>query len=228
METSNEIDKLVGALAKAQSKITGALKDSANPFFKSKYADLASCWDACRGPLSENGIAIIQGASADDTGVTVTTTLAHESGQWMRSNLRMVPKDSSPQGIGSAVTYGRRYGLTSMVGIAQIDDDGNQASGKGSHAYAEPITPHGDAIKNVPVDKAREEATRMRAVLEMDLEERVLALRVLDMHEALNMKDQELYIAAADQMSSKERSAWKQYVAMGKKLQHEPLNGRAA
>jgi hypothetical protein len=128
-EQSEQINELAGALAKAQGKITGALKDSANPFFKSKYADLASVWDACRAALSENGLAVIQLTESDDSGVYVVTTLAHSSGQWVRSRLRLTPKDSTPQGMGSAITYGRRYALAAMVGVAQVDDDGNAATG---------------------------------------------------------------------------------------------------
>lgn len=138
IEQTPEIGELVKALAVAQGKITGALKDSANPFFKSKYADLASVWDACRGPLSDNGIAVIQQTTADDSGVFVITTLAHESGQWMRSALRLHPKDDTPQGIGSAITYGRRYALASAVGVAQVDDDGNAASGRDDKEEAQP------------------------------------------------------------------------------------------
>lgn len=129
-EQSADINELATALAKAQGKITGALKDSANPFFKSKYADLASVWDACRAALSENGLAVVQQTESDEQGVLVITTLAHSSGQWMRSTLRLLPKDSSPQGMGSAITYGRRYALAAVVGVAQVDDDGNAASGK--------------------------------------------------------------------------------------------------
>lgn len=233
METSCDIGSLVAALAKAQGSITGALKDSANPFFKSKYADLASCWDACRDALSSNEIAVVQGTSADDTGVTVTTTLAHSSGQWMRSSLRMVPKDSSPQGIGSAVTYGRRYGLTAMVGIAQIDDDGNAASKPEQRelpkAYEKPHTPRGDVGKDVSVDKAREVATVMRELLERDIDEAELSLLILEKNRELN-KDQESLTAAWAEMSSKERAAWTKYCAMGKDRSKAAMSptGRAA
>ena len=92
-ENSLDIGKLAGALAKAQGSITGALKDSANPFFKSKYADLAACWDACRRPLSENALAVIQTTEIRGEFVTVVTLLAHESGEWIRSRLPMKPKD---------------------------------------------------------------------------------------------------------------------------------------
>lgn len=142
-EQSIEIGKLATALAKAQGKITGALKDSSNPFFKSKYADLAACWDACRTQLSENGLAVIQTTDLDAEGVTVFTTLAHESGEWMRGKLRMLPKDSSPQAYGSCLTYARRYALAAIVGLAQVDDDANEASGKSVDS------------KGVPYDKAK-------------------------------------------------------------------------
>lgn len=152
-EHSAEIDKLAGALAKAQGKITGALKDSSNPFFKSKYADLASCWDACREALSENELAVMQptmkgnpvtikwDTTDQETGevknysvesheLIIRTMLVHSSGQWVRSDLPLVPRDVTPQGIGTAISYGRRYALCAMVGVAQVDDDGNAASGR--------------------------------------------------------------------------------------------------
>ena len=128
---SEQIDQLAAALAIAQGKITGALKDSANPFFKSRYADLASVWDACRDHLSSNGLAVIQTTeTVADSSVTVVTTLAHKSGQWIRGVLTMTPKDASPQAVGSCLTYARRYALAAIVGVAQVDDDANAASKK--------------------------------------------------------------------------------------------------
>src|SRR5271157_1754798 len=101
MQHSDQINELAAALAKAQGEITGALKDSANPFFKSKYADLASCWDACREPLSRNGLAVVQSPEVNGDGLTVTTLLVHSTGQWIRNELRVLPKEDTPQGIGS-------------------------------------------------------------------------------------------------------------------------------
>jgi hypothetical protein len=168
-EQSPDIGALATALAIAQGKITGALKDSANPFFKSKYADLASVWDACRGPLSENGIAVIQTTDVDDQGVVIVTTLAHKSGQWVRGKLRMVPKDATPQGFGSAITYGRRYGLAAIVGVAQIDDDANAASGRNNSVttHAEPTSteftnPQGEKWTAKDTKKANEFAVKIQ------------------------------------------------------------------
>lgn len=157
-EQSESINELATALALAQGKITGALKDSANPFFKSKYADLASVWDACRGPLSDNGLAVIQTTDIDGEGVTVVTTLAHKSGQWVRGKLRLMPKEATPQGIGSAITYGRRYALAAVVGVAQVDDDGNAASGKSTPEQRED-PPEGYAKWKTDMSSVTDEGT---------------------------------------------------------------------
>lgn len=133
METSEFINEISAALAKAQGQIENAIKDSSNPFFKSKYADLTSVWAACRKQLSENGLSVIQSPEESSHGISVVTMLCHSSGQWIRSKYSM-PCDSSkltPQVIGSAITYARRYALSAMVGIApHDDDDGNEASKK--------------------------------------------------------------------------------------------------
>ncbi len=132
METSEVINEIATALAKAQGEMGGASKSVANTFFKSKYADLSSVWDACREPLSKNGIAIIQSPSADGSRVTVETLMVHTSGQWMRNSLSVTAKDDGPQAVGSAITYLRRYVLQSFVGVAPEDDDAEAAQGRGT------------------------------------------------------------------------------------------------
>ena len=125
---SVEIAELSAALCKAQGAMTGAVKDSTNPFFKSKYADLSAVWDDVREPFADNGISVVQMPCGGVGSVTVITQLTHDSGQWMRSRLTMVPVKHDPQGIGSCITYARRYALAAMAGVYQIDDDGNTAS----------------------------------------------------------------------------------------------------
>lgn len=129
---SQSIGALAGALAKAQGMMHGAAKASENPYFKSKYADLASVWDACREALSQNDLAVFQTNAVDDKGVVVVTTLAHKSGEWISGKLRVIPAKNDAQAIGSVITYMRRYALAAMVGLAQVDDDGNAATGKTS------------------------------------------------------------------------------------------------
>lgn len=127
MVTSEQIGELAAALAKAQGEMGGAKKDAANPFFKSKYADLASVWEACRAALSKNGLCVVQAPSADGPKVSVETMLAHTSGQWIKDTLTVQAKDDGPQAVGSAITYLRRYAMQGMTGVAPEDDDGNEA-----------------------------------------------------------------------------------------------------
>lgn len=126
---SESIAKLSAALALAQASVTGAAKDALNPHFNRKYADLASVWDACRDALSKNGLAVVQLAESDGDRATVVTILTHSSGEWIKGSVTLRPSKADPQGIGSALTYGRRYGLAAMVGVAPEDDDGNAAGG---------------------------------------------------------------------------------------------------
>lgn len=129
MEMSETIASLAGALSKAQAKIEGAKKDSNNPHFKSKYADLASVWDACREALTSEGLSIAQMPGACASGqMEMTTMLMHSSGEWIRETLTIPLQKVDAQGYGSATTYARRYSLAAMVGVAPDDDDGNAAS----------------------------------------------------------------------------------------------------
>lgn len=117
------------ALAKAQTEMGKALKDSNNPHFKSKYADLASVMDACLPALNKNGIAVLQPTYDDEGKMYVKTVLVHgESGETVECRVPLIVQKQDMQGYGSAVTYARRYGLMSMAGIAPEDDDGNAAA----------------------------------------------------------------------------------------------------
>ena len=139
MTHSAQIDELSTALSKAQGLIEGAKKDAANPFFKSKYADLASVWDACRAALAVNGLAVIQSPAAEGTRVSIDTLLTHSSGQWVAGTVSVTAREDSPQAIGSAITYLRRYALQSFVGVAPEDDDANAASAKSHIVKAVPV-----------------------------------------------------------------------------------------
>ena len=133
MYSSGELNALAESLAKAQGVMVPAKKGAVNPFFKSKYADLASVWDVCRGPLSENGLSVVQTILVQSSfppapdHTILQTILLHISGQWIESNYPVNPVKDDPQGIGSALTYARRYALMAMIGIAPEDDDGESA-----------------------------------------------------------------------------------------------------
>jgi len=127
---SDEIGELAQALCKAQATISGARKDSKNPFFKSNYADLGSVTEAIRESFTANDLAYTQTNIPADNGITVVTTLMHKSGQWSRGFLFLPATKLDPQQFGSAMTYARRYGLAAIAGVVQEDDDGNAASKK--------------------------------------------------------------------------------------------------
>jgi hypothetical protein len=139
MKHSDAINEIATALAKAQGAIKNAKKDSANPFFKSTYADLASVAEACRPQLAANGIAVVQAPSTGDDGrVSVETMLVHSSGQWMSETVSVKPKDDGAQALGSVITYLRRYSLAAFAGVAPEDDDGNAAVGHGTQKATTP------------------------------------------------------------------------------------------
>ncbi len=141
MEHSESLSELAGALAKAQAVMKPALKDSENPFFRSKYADLAAVAEACREALATNQLSVVQGTQKGESAdvIHLDTMLLHSSGQWVRSTLTMVPTKKDPQGVGSCITYARRYALSAICGIAtEEDDDGNAASGKQSKERQKP------------------------------------------------------------------------------------------
>jgi len=129
MNKSESIAGLAAALAKAQGAMKGAVKDSANPFFKSKYADLASVVEAIRAAFSANGLSYIQTVEPSDKDeVRIETTLLHASGEWISCGVLSLPVSKhDAQGFGSALTYARRYSLSAAVGVAPEDDDGNAA-----------------------------------------------------------------------------------------------------
>jgi hypothetical protein len=114
----------IKALVAAQKAMGPALKNASNPHLRSKYADLGSVIDACFDALHANGFAVMQPGGADEFGQYVETVFAHESGADFRSRCYLVIGKQDMQGVGSAWTYARRYGLMAMAGIAPEDDDG--------------------------------------------------------------------------------------------------------
>ncbi len=152
MEKSESIKELATALAKTQGQLTSAKKGAVNPFFKSSYADLATIWDICRKPLSDNGLAVIQITNETGEKIILETILCHTSGEWIKGSLPLNPVKSDPQGIGSALTYARRYGLSAMIGItADEDDDAEGAMGRAKTPELPiPEKSHGGSASIVP------------------------------------------------------------------------------
>lgn len=158
MNHSEQMNELLAALSLAQGEIDNALKDADNPHFKSKFADLASVRDAIRGPLAKHKLCYVQTPEAEGAKVTVTTMLGHASGQWVSGSLTLTARDATPQSVGSAITYARRYGLSAIVGVAPEEDDGNAASAPPRQAAhrVNGVTP-------APANKPRTVAERVAA-----------------------------------------------------------------
>jgi hypothetical protein len=130
----NAVPKLTAALIEAQRAFQPAIKESTNPHFRSKYVDLAGVWNACRDALHAHGLTVVQTvATLANGGSVLRSILLHTSGEQITSEYPLTPIKNDPQGMGSAMTYARRYSLAALVGIAPEDDDGEAGSGRTHH-----------------------------------------------------------------------------------------------
>ena len=140
---SEELDKIAPAFVEAQAELESVPRTAENPFFNSKYAPLEHIVEHLRPILAKHGLAILQTFEPSDNGhVPLSTTLLHSSGQWMGGVLSVpIKKGGDPQAVGSAITYGRRYSLSALLGVvADDDDDGNAATPPRSNATADTRT----------------------------------------------------------------------------------------
>ena len=166
--SSPTLGKLFEALAKAQGAMKNAPKDSDNPFFKSKYADLGTVMDTLREPLSSNGLCVFHlGVLPSEPGmVAIRTYLGHSSGEFVSGLTEMkLVRDGSPQVVGSLRTYMERYGAKAICGLATEDDDGNTASItnkdiQAKHQVPEPakVAPRAPQVASKPLFNGTEES----------------------------------------------------------------------
>ena len=129
---SEQRNELFAAMAKARKGFKAVIKRSINPFFKSKYADLAEILDATTNSLSDCGLSVMQFPIQDDAGhIVIVTVLGHSSGQWVEARLPMPLVKMDAQAVGSVITYGRRYSIGALLNVAsENDDDANAAVDK--------------------------------------------------------------------------------------------------
>lgn len=127
MKTSESIKEIATALSKAQGVMMGAKKGAKNPFFKSNYSDLSMVIEAISQPFADNDLSFIQCPGFEADRITVTTRIMHSSGEWIESTVSLPPTKQDAQGVGSAISYGKRYGLQAMAGVPSVDDDGQDA-----------------------------------------------------------------------------------------------------
>jgi hypothetical protein len=165
VEKSEQINELSTALSLAQFEMGNAAKDSKNPFFNSKYADLAEIINTVKASFGNHGLSYSQHPSYNNGDVLLTTIIMHKSGQWMSSCMSMPVVKKDPQGVGSAVTYCRRYSLASICGITQEDDDGNDASNTGKDNYRKGFD---DLKENHKGKDTRTDREKNNAILDND------------------------------------------------------------
>lgn len=163
MKRSESTKEIATALCAAQSVMRNALKENTNPAFRSKYADLAAYIEASREALAKNGLALSQGVAADGAQVTVTTLLIHKSGEWLENDLTLQAMKQDPQGIGSAISYGRRYSLAAILNMASEDDDGNASSMHDDGNTAQINQRDRKEAAKAPAPKAPAQSTAMAA-----------------------------------------------------------------
>jgi hypothetical protein len=159
MPQSPSVGALVAALAKARASFKPVIKDAANPFFKSKYADLAGILDSVVPALSANGLVIYHTTDSASGVLILVTTLAHSSGEFVIGEYPVTPVKADPQGYGSAITYARRYALSAILSVAAEDDDGEAASGR-AQAPAKVASVSGIVQKKKP-DWTKEQQTEV-------------------------------------------------------------------
>lgn len=163
MNHSPEIDKLAAALVKVQASVSTVKKDASNPFYKSNYATLDAVWDAVRKPLTDNGLAVVQMPGvfvAEGNVASLETILLHSSGQWISLVGQAPVSKADPQGVGSVITYLRRYGLAAVTSVVpDEDDDGNAASSPAPASTPKPRKSSGGKVmpfgkhKGVPMSE---------------------------------------------------------------------------
>lgn len=157
MNTSTEIDKIIEALSTAKSGFKPIIKNkTGNTGSRDyKYADLPDILDAVNHSLNSNGLCASQSPEFKEGRLVVTTRLFHKSGQWIENQISLKPGQDTPQGMGSAMTYGRRYGLTALLGIcADDDDDGASAQPEKKEYKKEYNPPQHEQKKQYPPREA--------------------------------------------------------------------------
>ena len=136
---SATVGKIAEALCAAQAELPAAIKNGKNPHLKNRYADLNAIYEAARDTLAKHGLAVVQTMQpTDGSRAHVRTTLLHKSGEWIAGELTMpLDRQGGAQGMGSAITYARRYSLSAIIGIVtEEDDDAEAAQGRGKPAQA--------------------------------------------------------------------------------------------
>ncbi|MBJ8054914.1 ERF family protein [Bacillus cereus] len=153
MKMSETTKEIFSAFAKFQGEVNNPKTTQVNPQFRSKYSPLDVVINEVKPILAKYGLAVNQSTGSEGENIVIKTLLMHESGEWMESDPLVLPayqlgkggaKNYTAQGAGSAITYGRRYSLSAILGIASESDDDGNGAGQGSDGGQAPIKPQGN------------------------------------------------------------------------------------
>jgi hypothetical protein len=227
MKYSEQIKELAAALCKAQSVLAGADKNKENTHLRSKYADLNSCWEAVRGPLTSNGLSVVQPFATDNGRVTVTTLLMHTSGQWISMEAGLAPKSNAPADLGTVVSYLRRYSLAAMTGLSQADDEGPDTSEDRPEPPQKPAKASGsigspEGINEGPLNKKQdgyilEFHRSVTAILhDPDAPDEMRAAALLDVRNEMN-EDKAVFTGVWRKLTKAEQETFKALLALAEK-----------
>jgi hypothetical protein len=174
MKSSESINELASALCAAQSQMGGAVKDSANPFFKSSYADLTSVIKAIKQPFADNGLSYTQFPVTDENGMGVCTRLMHVSGQWLEGQFTLPVVKRDPQAASSSLTYARRVSLSAIAGIPTADDDAESAMLRGDDK--KPLSDYQSSHIKTLLEETGADVAKFCKWLKVDSVDQVLAV----------------------------------------------------
>ena len=169
--TDEQTVGVIKALVQVQAQAGSVAKDGKNPHFRSTYATLASVMDAIREPLRDSGFAILQSPSIDDGHVRVATYLYHTTGGYAANTVVVQPRDLSPQSVGSAITYARRYGIMALLSLAPDDDDGNGAQPQRQAPQPQPQPKTTDDKRKEMIERIRQRGGDVALCAEMSEQE---------------------------------------------------------
>lgn len=203
MNKSDSIEHLAVALAKAQGDMENPSFDTMNPFFKNKYASLATVRDTVTPALAKQGLSLVQLIGHQEGGITCETVLLHASGQFISSTLYMPSAKQDAQGYGSAITYARRYALMAICGVVGDEDDDAQGAVKAK------ITPTAGAHETLTKDQIAKVDKVASNMIDMFTAERDISEPHKCMEDAKLDNEEKIYLWTW--LDSKQRSSLKKY-----------------
>lgn len=190
MKTSDSVAAIQAAFTKAQSEMGGAVKDSANPFFKSKYADLVAVIKAIKEPFEKNDLSYMQFPITTPEGIGVITRINHKSGEFIESEFTLPLTKLDPQAAGSAITYARRYALQAICGVPAVDDDAEIAMMR--HVPDEAVTQRQFVQIKTLLEKTKSDIPAFCKAFQCDKPENLAAVKFEQAMAALKRKEEQV------------------------------------